>query len=89
MEPIARGEPRGLPLARIGVGLLLLGVTLVILRPFLIPAVLVPSAPGDPAPKVTWTFRVDSLVVGVDRAGDRDILIWEKGESGFVLREVK
>ena len=39
MEPIARSEPRGLPVARIGVGLLLLGVTLVILRPFLIPAV--------------------------------------------------
>jgi predicted PurR-regulated permease PerM len=40
MERIARSEPRGLPLARIGVGLLLLGVTFAILRPFLIPAVL-------------------------------------------------
>jgi predicted PurR-regulated permease PerM len=40
MESTAAAEPRpGLVLARVGVGLLLLGITLVILRPFLVPAV--------------------------------------------------
>ena len=40
MEPTTGSEPRpGLLLARVGVGVLLLGVTLVILRPFLVPAV--------------------------------------------------
>jgi len=56
---------------------------------FLIPSVLVPSALDAPAPKVTWTFRSDRLVVRVVRPEGDDLLVWTKSVSGWSLTEVE
>ncbi|MEK7474811.1 MAG: heparinase II/III family protein [Candidatus Coatesbacteria bacterium] len=55
----------------------------------LIPSVLVPAAPDAPAPKVSWTFRSDRLVVRIVRPEGADLLVWTKSASGWSLSEVQ
>lgn len=54
-------------------------------RTRLLPAVLFPAAPGEPAPAVTFTTAPDRVAVTVPRPAGAVTLAWRPGRAGWAL----